>query len=344
MSRETNSILLRYSMNTFWSNSISSDRKLYSFQQYESFLNLFLKNYFLKKLKVQYKINLIHVYIFYYKEEKLSFNAKWINWRKLQINQIDLRKNYNITYTKSKKKYSRKYILKNILNIHNKLKTIKYIFNILKKQSTKNFNYISFNHANKWSLKNIFNNSKISRKKKSKLKKINSFLKLKWLSIVCSNVLKLYSQKYNKIVFEPAFKKISYSRMPFLFKYMKFNLLKKKLYNLLTGLLYFQASIINIYVSDIIKKTKNKKHIKNLAIFFNTIKIFFNKQIIPFNGFKFFISGRLNGKLRKGSFGFKLGSIKLMSFDTSVNYSCDIVYTQYGTFSLKSWLCDNIIK
>jgi hypothetical protein len=29
----------------------------------------------------------------------------------------------------------------------------------------------------------------------------------------------------------------------------------------------------------------------------------------------------------------------LMSFSTFCNYSCDFVYTQYGSFSLKLWLC-----
>jgi hypothetical protein len=30
-----------------------------------------------------------------------------------------------------------------------------------------------------------------------------------------------------------------------------------------------------------------------------------------------------------------------MSLYTFCNYSCDIIYTQYGSFSLKLWLCAN---
>lgn len=90
----------------------------------------------------------------------------------------------------------------------------------------------------------------------------------------------------------------------------------------------------------VIKKTKNKKHIKNLIDFFSGIKIIFEKKIIPISGLKFKIAGRLGGKLRKASFGYTLGYMKLMTFKTYVDYSCDYIYTQYGSFSLKLWLSD----
>jgi hypothetical protein len=96
-----------------------------------------------------------------------------------------------------------------------------------------------------------------------------------------------------------------------------------------------KASVLTTYISLIIKKTKNKKHINTLVAFFKSFNIIFLKQVLPISGLKFKIAGRLNGKLRKNSFGYKLGFLKLMTFNIFLDYSCDYVYTQFGSFSLK---------
>jgi len=57
MSKETSSTLLRYGINSFWSNSISSSRSLYLPMQLNSYFYLFFKNYFLMPLKIQYNKN-----------------------------------------------------------------------------------------------------------------------------------------------------------------------------------------------------------------------------------------------------------------------------------------------
>ena len=73
-------------------------------------------------------------------------------------------------------------------------------------------------------------------------------------------------------------------------------------------------------------------------MFFSSLKTLFKQQVIPLSGLRFKISGRIGGKLRKSVFGYKLGQIQLMSFDSFIDFSCDFVYTQYGSFSLKLWL------
>lgn len=178
--------------------------------------------------------------------------------------------------------------------------------------------------------------SKLMFKRKIKLKKINFILKIKKLSLMSEIILNSYLYNTYKIIIKTTFKNLLYNRFPFLFKYLKYNNSKKNIYLLLTGFIFNKSTLINIYIINLIKNTKNKKHIKNLMVFINIMKSLFEKQFISFSGYKFFISGRLNGKLRKSSFGFKLGSLKLLSFSTNVNYSCDIIHTQYGCFSVKS--------
>ena len=78
--------------------------------------------------------------------------------------------------------------------------------------------------------------------------------------------------------------------------------LKQKLYIISLSFMFFKGSILLHLIHSIVKKTKNKKHIKNLLLFFKEIKILYNMQYISLDSFKFRIAGRLGGKLRKGNF------------------------------------------
>lgn len=182
----------------------------------------------------------------------------------------------------------------------------------------------------------IKNTLKNELNRKIKLKKINFILKIKKLSMISEIILNSYTNISYKIIIKSALKKLFYNKMPFFFKHIKNNNQKNNIYILLIAFIFNKSNIINLFITTIIKNTKNKKHLKNLLSFINIVKLLFEKQFISFTGYKFFISGRLNGKLRKSSFGFKIGSLKLLSLSTNVNYSCDIVHTQYGCFSLKS--------
>jgi len=101
---------------------------------------------------------------------------------------------------------------------------------------------------------------------------------------------------------------------------------------------FFKSDLLALYLGDIVKKTKNKRHVRNLYSAFNIIRPIFNKQLIPLSGFKFKIAGRLGGRLRKSCFIFELGRLRLLSFSAHINYVCHYVFTQYGAFSLKLWL------
>lgn len=357
MSRETNSMLLRYGINTFWSNSISSPKLLYINDNLNPFFNLILKNYFLQPLKIQYKFNSIYLYVFFYKEERLSFLDKFLTLNKLELSRLLLRKNYSNNTIKNINIIKKKKISLKLVILVARMMVCRILYKIIKNKNIPNIllDNNSINILKYKKIRNIRKNIFCLKKKKKllfkrkknlyKLKLINYLLKFKTLGIMCTYLVCFYTYNNYKVIFKSALEKLtSLIKFPFSFKYLRNSLLQQKLYIILLGFSFFKSKIINLYISTIIKKTKNKKHIKNLFSIFQLIKILFEKQFICFSGLKFIISGRLNGKLRKGSFGYKLGSIKLMSYDVFVNYSCDFVYTQYGSFSLKLWICENKIN
>ena len=128
------------------------------------------------------------------------------------------------------------------------------------------------------------------------------------------------------------------SYIPFKFKQKQNSVFTEKLFIILLSFIFNKSFILNTYIDLIVRKTKNKKHIKSLVIFFSNLKVIFNKQFVPILGLKFKIAGRLDGKLRKARYSYKLGSLRLLSLSLSVDYSCYSVFTQYGCFSLKLWL------
>lgn len=169
-----------------------------------------------------------------------------------------------------------------------------------------------------------------------KLNLINGLLKFKYLELYCSLLSFLYTKQKLAIriisIFEKSF---LFYKIPFFFKYLKKFFFKQKLYIISLSFLFLKGYIILYYIHNIIKKTKNKKHIKNLLHFFKELKMIFRMQYIPIYGLKFRIAGRLGGKLRKGTFFYKLGHLKLLTLTTKLDYSCHVVHTLYGVFSLK---------
>jgi ribosomal protein S3 len=80
---------------------------------------------------------------------------------------------------------------------------------------------------------------------------------------------------------------------------------------------------------------KTKKHVKNISIFIKKIyKLYFNK-IINFKGYKIAICGKLNGKMKRQKYKFKIGKIMLNSFNCRIDYFYLPLYTKYGVFSIK---------
>jgi len=102
--------------------------------------------------------------------------------------------------------------------------------------------------------------------------------------------------------------------------------------------LWFDSYIITEYICLIIRTTKLKQHIKNLLIISYFINHFFKLQLIPILGLRLSIKGKLNGKLRKSQYIYKIGKTNIASFNMLVCYGQSISFTKYGTFSVSCLL------
>lgn len=295
---------------------------------------------------MQYSLYLINIYVFYYKEESSFLLQMLLNFKKKELTRLHLRKFYGLKSLLKTRgiKLKATFLMPLFLLVVKILIAKIYMFFFKKK-----FYLVSPYFKLKASLikKSIRKTFFLKKKKKTKRKKyyllsffklkyINYLIKFKYLGLFCTLLISFYTTKSLKVNLKSIVEKsLTFIRFPFFFKFLKNYVLKQKLYLVLLSFLFLKANILTSYINIIIKKTRNKKHVKNLIMFFNNIKMLFEKQIISLFGLKFKIAGRLGGKLRKGSFIYKLGAVRLMSFNVVLDYSCTFVYTQYGSFSLK---------
>lgn len=315
-------------------------------------LTFFFKNYNFKILKTQHFLKKIYIYVFPYKTRLNSLLQYILYFEKFLITKYFLRCVYGVTIIKNIKPTIKN---KNKEPKINKCMFFLFYFTIkvliLKRLiGLKTIQSLDCKKIYLLSENNIFLNFKgnqIFLKKKffrllvlQELLLINSILKFKYLELYCSLLCFFYTEQALSIHITSVFDKpFLFYKIPFFFKYLKKYFLKQKLYIISLSFIFFKGEIILSYIHNIVKKTKNKKHLKNLFLFFQEVKTTFKTQYIPLYGFKFRIAGRLGGKLRKSTFYYKLGNLKLLTFNTFVNYSFYVVHTLYGVFSLKLWLC-----
>lgn len=354
MAKKTNSLLLRYGINIFWSSSISNPNLEYRIVVFFNLLTFMFKYFNFQILKIQNNLKQLYIYIFPYKE-RFNFLIRYILYFEKSlltkyffrvVYGIKIRKQTKSLFKINKKKEKRVaiffftlgFLVFKILILKWLLFLKKFKILIIKKIYLLSFN---FYFSDTLTLQGF-----VVKKKFNlilyfyKLNLLNSFLKFKFLELHCSLLSFLYTGKKLiftiKSIFDRSF---LFFRIPFFFKYLKKKFLKQKLYIINLSFLFLKGNILLYYIHNIIKKTKNKKHIKNLLTFFKELKIIFKMQYIPIWGLKFRIAGRLGGKLRKGTFFYKLGNLKLLTFNTLLDYTLTIVHTFYGVFSLKLWLC-----
>lgn len=343
MSRETNSLLLRYGINIFWSSSLFFPQNFFLTLQLNSFFGLVLRNYFFSTLKIQYISNFIILYVFYYKEERFSFIFKFLKLANIQVTKLVLRKNYSLKFSTGKPITNLDALSFIFIGFIRKLFLSFLFYQLLVKFQLffpiKSLVSVCVRDTIGFLVK--LRTSQIFFFRNWKLQVINFLLKFKWLCLFISSLIFDYTNKKINVVLKSILEHSFVTlRIPFFFKYLRNGVTKQKFYLVLLSFFFFKAKILTSYLALLVKKTKNKKHIKNLIFFFHSLRTLFVKQFICIYGLKFKISGRLGGKLRRSSFGYKLGYSPLMSFKTYVDYSCDFVYTQYGSFSLKLWFCE----
>jgi hypothetical protein len=123
------------------------------------------------------------------------------------------------------------------------------------------------------------------------------------------------------------------------------NLMKKKIipifkskdrkYSLLLFIFFSlkQTELIIRFFGHILLKTK--KHTKNINIFIKKIYLLYLNSIINFKGCKMYISGKLNGKMKRQKYSFKMGDLRINTFKTHLSFFFLPLYTKYGIFSIK---------
>lgn len=57
-----------------------------------------------------------------------------------------------------------------------------------------------------------------------------------------------------------------------------------------------------------------------------------------FKSIRIYVTGKLNGKMRRKTYGFKLGSLALQEINTNVSYFKSTSFTKFGTISVKIWM------
>ena len=354
MTKKTNSLLLRLGSNILWKNKSVNIKIFQNILQLEYILYKELKKKNLKILFIKYKNKLILIFAYNFLNENINLKfkivkyfSKNLNFRKT-IQHFNISKNYikwflkNVKIKKKTnlKKVQRSFFKNIILLFLNKY----YISNIIKK--IKIYQFFIFNKFF-WIFncfyfltniiilpKNIFNIK--TKNIKLKLKKINGLIKFKIFSIFLENIIFKYcniflSIKINNIKFK---------------KNLLFNVNIYRKYNnsdftytfntIVLAILYKKAKVISEYLVVLIKKNKNHQKILNNFILILE-KIFF-LNIIKLKGFKIRLSGKLNGKMRKSKFQYKLGKVQLQILNIFLNFNINISYTKFGTISIKTWI------
>jgi len=80
-----------------------------------------------------------------------------------------------------------------------------------------------------------------------------------------------------------------------------------------------------------------KRHKKLFWQVVNTVTKL-NAYLSLFKGFRMYVTGKLDGKMRRKKYSFKFGQLAVQQIETSLDYSTSVSYTKYGTISIKIWL------
>ena len=169
------------------------------------------------------------------------------------------------------------------------------------------------------------------------------YLQFKLLGVLFENLLLSHYIRFLKVGINSA---INNSSLDFFFSLTKYNqyltnLLLKSRNRKLYFWIYLFFSIQNTelftrWVGSLLSRTY--QHRKKIKFFIQIIHFLFIRKLVNFKGFKIYISGKLNGKMKRSKYGYKMGEIWLNTFNNKINYYYLPLYTKFGIFSLKIWL------
>ena len=358
MSKKTNSLLYRFGISTLWVNKSIRKQIILNIIKLEIIICKELKKKKLNFFCIFYTYNYITLFIYnniyknkIFKKNLVKYYNKVLNLRKI-ILKFGLSQLLLISFLQNNKwnnffnkifyfdnfiYFCYKYLFKLFIlfeinynyNLFDKILWIfKILFILVKNKEFYIFDYIKINFFT------------YNKKKFIKLRKINGYIKLNIIKFYLENVLynktkNLYIININNIFFQKGI--LFYNNIINKYKKQKF-LLK----TLLLSTCYMNSILITDYLSIILQT--NKRHRWLLKKFIEIIEMFFYLNIIKFKGFQLRVSGKLNGKMRKSKYHYKLGKVKLQSISFYLTYSFNISYTKFGVLSIKIWLLNDNFK
>lgn len=112
-----------------------------------------------------------------------------------------------------------------------------------------------------------------------------------------------------------------------------------KLLNILaTSSLYFNGAPLVGYLGGALRLA-GKNHFVILRTFTEVLDIFFfSKLARSLSGVQLRLNGKLNGRMRRSKYHYKLGEVQLQKLQQMLTYHSGFSYTKFGVISIKLWL------
>jgi len=159
-------------------------------------------------------------------------------------------------------------------------------------------------------------------------------LNFKLLAIKIENIIFWYCQRHINVNISHIFANNGIEALHGSYRDFKKSNFRFVFYSLLAAANYCNSKIIGDLISVEIKKNKN--HFKTLGFFTTTLENLFFSNSIKFKGFQLRLSGKLNGKMRKSKYHYKLGKVQLQTLKYGLSYSICNSYTKFGIISVKT--------
>jgi hypothetical protein len=94
------------------------------------------------------------------------------------------------------------------------------------------------------------------------------------------------------------------------------------------------------YISQLFCFLIKKKHNSFLFFLKTLFQLLISQNKYMLSGLKFLISGKISGKTRSSTHKILVGSVPLQSFNKNIKMAKSHVYTIYGVFGFKLWVCE----
>jgi hypothetical protein len=177
-------------------------------------------------------------------------------------------------------------------------------------------------------------NAKVTSKKKKKyvlLRKINGLLKQKLIVFCLKNVMfKSYTYFLNIKIKNIFTQRGLYAGAFIDTKYRKQKYIVQAL---LIAATFMNSDLLTTYLALLLKTGKN--HVLFLKNFIRVVENLFFSNAIKCKGFLLRVAGKLNGKMRRGKYNYRLGKTQLRVLKYRLHYSLGVSYTKFGLISIK---------